>query len=264
MSALLEARGVVVELGGRRIVDSVDLRLGAGERVAMIGANGSGKSTLLRALLGVAPIARGTVELEGAPLASLRRDAIARRITMVAQDTHLDLPLTVRELVEIGRFPHRGSTPEHARASQAAIEGALRDADVHELAARDVRTLSGGELQRAHLARALAQSTRVLLLDEPTSSLDLRHQLDLLERLASLAARGHAVLATLHDLSLAATWASRIVVLDGGRLLADGTPREVLATQLVSRALRVEVAMHELEGRLVVVPTRSPPDQAAR
>lgn len=249
---LLEAKGLCVKRADRAVLEDVSLRLEAGARVAVLGANGSGKSTLLRALLGLEPWERGEVQLGGASLSVLGRRAIATRATLVLQDTHIEAPITARELVELGRHPHRGS-PEATR-DRACIEEALRRADVLALAERDVRTLSGGELQRAHLARALAQDTPVLLLDEPTSSLDLGHQLALLEVLRGLADEGRAVCVVLHDLLLAARWAQRIVVLAGARVLAEGTPREVLTPSLLHEAFGIVARVHELEGQLVVVP----------
>lgn len=249
---LLEAKGLCVKRADRAVLEEVSLRLEAGARVAVLGANGSGKSTLLRALLGLEPWERGEVQLGGASLSVLGRRAIATRATLVLQDTHIEAPITVRELVELGRHPHRGSPA--ATRDRACVEEALRRADVLALAERDVRTLSGGELQRAHLARALAQDTPVLLLDEPTSSLDLGHQLALLETLRDLADEGRAVCVVLHDLSLAARWAQRIVVLAGARVLAEGTPLEVLTPSLLHEAFGIVARVHELEGQLVVVP----------
>jgi len=251
---LLEAKEIRVSRGHRRVLDGVSISLATHARVAVVGANGSGKSTLLRALLGLDAITGGEVLLGGTNVRSLSRVEVARRATLVLQDTHVEVPITVRDLVELGRFAHRGTA--QAAHDRARIEDAMRRADVASLAERDVRTLSGGELQRAHLARALAQDSRVLLLDEPTSSLDLGHQLSLLAVLRALADDGRAVCVVLHDLALASRWAERIVVLAGGKVVADGPPREVLTSETLSLAFGVEARVLEVEGQLVVVPAR--------
>ena len=249
---LLEARGIRVLRGTRAVVDGVDLTLSRGDRVAIVGANGSGKSTLLRALLGLETLASGEVLLEGTSLKIMARVDIARRATLVLQDTHVEVPITVRDLVELGRYPRRGTA--QARDDRAEIARALRETSLEELAERDIRTLSGGELQRAHLARALAQACGVVLCDEPTSSLDLRHQLAVLATLRAQAEAGRAVVVVLHDLTLAARWAERVIVLREGRVLAVGPPREVLTAQNVETAFGVAVRILEADGELVITP----------
>lgn len=249
---LLQARDVSVSHGARRVLEEISLSLDRGARVAIVGANGSGKSTLLRALLGLARLDRGEVLLGGAPVSSLARVEIARRVTLVLQDTHVEVPITVRELIELGRHPHRGT----ARASddRARVEAAIARVDLGALADRDVRTLSGGELQRAHLARALAQDTPTLLLDEPTSSLDLGHQHALLGTLRALSDEGRAIGVVLHDLALAARWAERVIVLSKGRILADGAPREVITAETIERAFGVRARVLDVDGALAVLP----------
>jgi iron complex transport system ATP-binding protein len=248
----LEADGIRARHGARVVLDGVGLTLAAGDRVAVVGANGSGKSTLLRALLGLEPAAHGAVRLGGRPLGAMSRGEIARAATLVLQDTHVEVPITVRELVALGRYPHRGAST--AARDRDAIARALAHAELEALAERDVRTLSGGELQRAHLARALAQETPVVLLDEPTASLDLHHQLHTLATLGALAAEGRAVLVVLHDLALAARWAERIVVLGAGRVLAGGAPEDVLTPATIREAFGVEARVERVAGSLVVIP----------
>jgi len=249
---LLEARGIRVLRGERAVVDGVDLTLAPGARLAVVGANGSGKSTLLRALLGLEPRAAGEVRLSGASVHGLARVEIARLATLVLQDTHVDVPITVRDLVELGRFAHRGTS--RAAEDRAEVERALQQTELLSLASRDVRTLSGGELQRAHLARALAQASSVILCDEPTSSLDLRHQLAVLATLRAQAEQGCAVVVVLHDLTLAARWAERVLVLREGRVLAEGAPLDVLTAETVREAFDVDVRVAEVDGELVVTP----------
>jgi iron complex transport system ATP-binding protein len=252
VSALAELRDARVLRAGRAVLDGVSVRLEPGARVAVVGANGSGKSTLLRAMLGLAPLAAGEARLGGQPLGALSRVEIARRATLVLQDTHLEVPITVRDLVELGRYPHRGTAV--AARDQASIESALARVDLASLGARDVRTLSGGELQRAHLARALAQDTQVLLLDEPTASLDLGHQLQLLEVLEGLSDEGRAVCVVLHDLALAARWAARVLVLESGRAIADAPPHESLEAATIERAFGARVRVVDVDGALAILP----------
>ncbi len=253
MSAtLLDAKDVRVMRRERAVLDGVSLSLEPRARVAIVGANGSGKSTLLRALLGLDAISSGEVRLGGTSVGALARVEIARRATLVLQDTHVELAVTVRDLVELGRFPHRGTV--QSRDDAARVEDAMTRADVSQLADRDVRTLSGGELQRAHLARALAQDTRVLLLDEPTSSLDLGHQHAVLGVLRALADDGRAVCVVLHDLSLAARWAERLIVLAKGRVIASGAPRDVITSATLDEAFGLNARVIHADGELVVVP----------
>lgn len=245
--ALVAAAGLLAGYplpgGGRReVLRGVDLALEPGELVALLGTNGSGKTTLLRCLAGTLAPSGGQVLFDGRPVAGWRRDALARRVAVLPQQ--LDLPggFRVAELVAMGRAPHArrlfGSTAEDERA----IERALRDADATELADRWLEELSGGERQRLLVAMALAQEPDLLLLDEPTLHLDLAHQLALLGAIRRLRdQRGLTVLAVLHDLNLAAAFAPRVTILDGGRVAADGPPAEVLTPELVRRVFGVPV-----------------------
>lgn len=255
MSVTLAAEGLGIDRGARRVLEDVSLSLAPGARLAVVGANGSGKSTLLRALLGLEPLARGEVRLGDRDVRRIPRVEIARLVTLVLQDTHVEAPISVRDLVSLGRHPHRGT--EAAAHDRDRIEEALLRADIAALAERDVRTLSGGELQRAHLARALAQDCPIVLLDEPTASLDLGHQLALLELLASLALEGRAVCVVLHDLALAARWADRLLVLEAGRVLASGPPREVLVPSVLREAFGVEASVEDRAGELLIVAARA-------
>jgi iron complex transport system ATP-binding protein len=222
------------------VLRGVDLAVGPGEMVALLGANGSGKTTLLRLVSGVLKPDRGAVEVASRPIGEWTRDALARRVAVLPQQ--LDLPDGFRaaELVEMGRAPHArrlfGSTADDERA----IQRALADADALDLADRYPHELSGGERQRVLVAMALAQEPELLLLDEPTLHMDLRHQVALLRAMRRLQReRGLTVLAVLHDLNLAAAFAPRVVVLDGGRVVADGAPGEVLTPDLVARVFGV-------------------------
>jgi len=244
---LVAVRGLVagypLARGGRReVLRGLDLSLVRGELLALVGANGSGKTTLLRCLAGTLPPERGSIDFDGSPLASWRRDALARRVAVLPQQLELPAGFRVAELVAMGRLPHARRLFASTADDERAITRALLDADAGQLADRPVEELSGGERQRLLVAMALAQEPDLLLLDEPTLHLDLAHQVSLLAAIRRLRdQRGLAVLAVLHDLNLAAAFAPRVAVLDGGRVVADGRPDEVLTATLVQRVFGVPV-----------------------
>jgi iron complex transport system ATP-binding protein len=224
------------------VLRGVDLRVVPGEMVALLGANGSGKTTLLRLVGGALRPQHGQVRVADRPVEQWERNALARRVAVLPQQ--LDLPdgFRVAELVEMGRAPHArrlfGSTAD----DQRAIARALADADALDLADRYPHELSGGERQRALVAMALAQEPELLLLDEPTLHLDLAHQVALLSSIRRLRAqRALTVIAVLHDLNLAAAFAPRVVILDGGIVAADGPASDVLQADLISRVFHVAV-----------------------
>jgi iron complex transport system ATP-binding protein len=243
----------------REVLRSVDLAVRPGELVALVGANGSGKTTLLRLLSGVLGADRGQLDLFGRPARDWSRMELARLVAVLPQGLELPAGFRVGELVAMGRLPHARSRFGSTAEDEQAVERALRDADALELAGRTADELSGGERQRVLVAMALAQEPRLLLLDEPTLHLDLAHQLTVLETIRRLREqRGIAVVAVLHDLSLAAAIAPRVAVLDGGRLVADGAPDEVLTTELIRRVFGVQVEelvdAHGVRHLVVVVP----------
>ena len=230
--------------GGRRreVLRGVDLALRPGELVALVGVNGSGKTTLLRLLSGVLAPTGGELHLFGRPVAAWSRMELAARVAVLPQGLELPAGFRVGELVAMGRLPHARSWFGSTGQDEAAVERALRDADALDLASRTPDELSGGERQRVLLAMALAQEPELLLLDEPTLHLDLAHQLAVLETIRRLRhQRGIAVVAVLHDLALAAALAPRVAVLDGGSLVADGSPDDVLTPELVRRVFGVQV-----------------------
>jgi iron complex transport system ATP-binding protein len=229
--------------GGRReVLRGLDLTLGQGELVALVGTNGSGKTTLLRCLAGTLSPSGGSVLFDGRPLASWRRDALARRVAVLPQQLDLPVGFRVAELVAMGRLPHATRLFASTAEDERAIARALYDADADEMADRPADELSGGERQRLLVAMALAQEPDLLLLDEPTLHLDLAHQVSLLGAIRRLRdQRGLTVLAVLHDLNLAAAFAPRVAVLDGGRVAADGSPADVLTPSLVRRVFGVTV-----------------------
>jgi ABC-type cobalamin/Fe3+-siderophores transport system ATPase subunit len=246
-----------VSLGGSTVVGDVDLELDAGEITALVGPNGSGKSTLLRALARVLRPTTGAVLLDGRDLHALPTREVARRVALLPQDAWAPEGVSVRQLVELGRQPHITRLGFLRRADREAVDWAMDCADVTLLADRRVDTLSGGERQRAWLALALAQRTSLLLLDEPTTYLDVRHQLDVLELVRRLnREHGLTVCWVLHDLNAAAAFSDRMVWLRDGRVVAHGPPDELLTPDLVRRTFDVQatVVTEPGSGRPVYLP----------
>ncbi|MFI5254422.1 MAG: ABC transporter ATP-binding protein, partial [Candidatus Limnocylindrales bacterium] len=218
-------RGVSLTYGRRPVLEGLDLEIGAGACVAILGPNGAGKSTLLRVLTGHAPERRGAVSFDGVPLEEYSRETLARRVAVVPGEASLPFAARVEDVVALGRIPHEDPFRGMRPADHAAVDAAIERVGIGELVGRDARRLSLGERQLVVLAMALAQAPRMLILDEPTVHLDLRHQVDVMELLLELNARdGVGVIAVLHDLSLAAHFFPRLILLDRGRLVADGTP----------------------------------------
>jgi len=214
-------------------LDGVSMEAPAGGCTAVLGPNGSGKSTLLRVLLGTLSATRGEAEFDDRPLARWDRAELARAVGVVPQDEEIAFPLTVRELVEMGRYPHLGSWRRPGPDDVRATDDAMRRCDVGQFAERALGTLSGGERQRARVARALAQEPRALALDEPTAALDIQHEMAIWELLRELGRAGTTVLIVTHNLNLAARYADRMILLDRGRVAAAGTPAQVLARPTV-------------------------------
>ncbi len=227
-----------------------------GTLYAVLGPNGSGKSTLMRALLGVVDPLRGSVEVEGRPLPEWSRKELARAVGAVPQSEPIAFPMTVRELVSMGRYPHLGPLRSEGEEDRNAVARALERCDAEHLAGRSVDTLSGGELQRVRIARALAQEPRALALDEPTASLDVRHEMTILRLLRDSADRGMTVLLITHNLNMAARFADRILLLDDGRMGAEGSVEEVFREEVLERVYRwpVSVSRDPVSGSLQVTP----------
>lgn len=261
---ILSAEGVSVRYHGAatEALTDVDFSLGAGELVAVAGPNGCGKTTLARALLGLVPLERGTVTLDGKPVALWRRSELAQVAALVPQREETPFSWRVSEMVGFGRYARRGPLSPLDQEDRLAVVQALERCDVSTLAGRRVETLSGGEWQRVRIARALAQQPRVLVLDEPTASLDLGHEMELFELVRGLAAEGLAALVISHHLNVVARYAQRMLLLDAGRSAAAGPPGEVLQAALVSRVFRWPVSVVPLEeGAPQVVPLRPAPRQ---
>ena len=244
---ILRLAGVTVAYRDRQVLREVGLSIERGERVALIGPNGAGKSTLLRVASGLLAPLSGTVELGGRAVRELERMEIARRLAVVPQQATLPFATRVEEVVALGRLPYehplRGARP----ADRAAIAAAIERVGVGHLLGRDARELSLGERQLVLIALAVAQSTPLLVLDEPTVHLDLRHQVGAMELLVDLNERdGTTIVAVLHDLGLAAHFFPRLVLLDGGRVVGDGPPAEVLAPDRIREVFGVDPALVRL------------------
>jgi iron complex transport system ATP-binding protein len=248
--------------GDRPVIEGLSLALKAGELAVMVGPNGCGKSTLLKLLAGAMAPRGGSISIDGKPLRALGRIAAARRMAMVPQMAGTDSAavlggagFSVQQSVLMARYAaHVDDAPGALRGlgglgifgfeseeDERLARAAMWDADVHHLAERDIETLSGGERQRVAIARALAQQTPILLLDEPTSALDLFHELELIEQMRAMAAAGRLVLLVTHDLNLAADVASRVLVMDQGRIVADGPPAGVLTPAVLEPVYHVQV-----------------------
>jgi cobalamin transport system ATP-binding protein len=247
---------VSVSLGGARILDGVTAEVASGEWIALIGPNGAGKSTLLRAVAGLVAYA-GSIELDGDEVARLPRRTVARRLAFVPQAPLLPPGMRVSEYVLLGRTPHLGAFAQEGARDLEATHRALERLDLGALAGRRLGTLSGGEQQRVVLSRALAQDAPLLLLDEPTTSLDIGRQQQALELVAALREHGElTVVCAMHDLTLAAQYADRLLLLSGGRLVAAGPPGEIATEELVAAHYGAQVRVVGEGGSLAVIPVR--------
>jgi iron complex transport system ATP-binding protein len=254
---MLRIEDLSVSYGPRRVLSHVSLEVNSGEVLALIGPNGAGKSTLVRAASGVVPVEDGKVRTNGDDLLSLPPLQRARSLAVVSQAVSLPPAYSAWETVLMGRTPYLNFLGQVSPKDEGIARSALEKVDALDLAERRVGELSGGEQQRVLLARALAQSTPILLLDEPTTNLDLHYQVGFMEIVQSLAHRENlAVLIALHDLNLAARYADRVALLVGGEIKAAGTPRQVLTRELISEAyhLPVQVVPHPFADVPLVLP----------
>jgi iron complex transport system ATP-binding protein len=253
----LDARGVSVEIDGKQILTDASISVRAGEVVALIGPNGAGKSTLLATLTGDQQRTRGTIEVAGRPLDDWKLKELSQQRAVLLQENGVFFPFTVEQVVEMGRAPWQRTSLDFD--DETAVDEAMRLTDIEGLRLRQVPSLSGGERARSAFARVLAQRTGILLLDEPTAALDLRHQEDVLRLARQRTHAGDAVIVVLHDLNLAAAYADRIALLNAGRIVAQGPPHEVLTVQRISDvyAQPVEIITHPVSGATIILPVRA-------
>lgn len=254
---MITAENIRVSYGTTHAVDGVSLTIPDDGTVGLVGPNGSGKTTLLRSLYGSVRPSEGQVLIDGTNLADIRRSTIALSVAVVAQERDASssgMPMSVVDLVMLGRLPHQGLTSRTSGDDVAVVTGALDKVGMTSMAGRDLSELSGGEFQRALIARALAQQTRHILLDEPTNHLDVRYQHEILELIAGMS--GSAVV--LHDLNLAARYCTHLVVLEKGRVVAEGTPDEVLVPEILEPVYQRPVTRVDIDGEITLIFPRSP------
>lgn len=257
---------VSVELGGHQILEDISLSIDEGQFVGLIGPNGSGKTTLLRTISAVVEPTAGRVQVADLPVAGASSRAVSKRVAVVPQDTHLAFDFDVRDVVAMGRTPYRPRVSFGQRPDEETIEAAMDEASVARFADRSIDEISGGERQRVLLARALAQDTPVLLLDEPTASLDINHQIRTLEIVRSLVDDGRTVVAAIHDLNLAAHYCDELVLLADGAVLAEGAPADVLTESNLETAFGTQavVTSHPVTGAVYVMALPSGAIEATR
>jgi iron complex transport system ATP-binding protein len=245
----LHAEALTLSIGGRCLIDDVSVTFVPGELTAIIGENGAGKSTLLRLLSGYRRPDSGTVLLDGRDVAALPPMERARLLGWLPQTLPPALPVTVRDAVALGRFAHGGSPHQLGTADAEAVEKALADCSLENMANQSTAALSGGELARVHLARAVAATTEVMLVDEPLAALDPRHRLGMMQMLTDLAERqGRTMVVVVHDIGLAARFAHRIVLMRDGRILADGTPQVMVTPEAIAAGFGVEARIDSSGG----------------
>jgi iron complex transport system ATP-binding protein len=254
----LAAAGLSFAYGARSVLRHVDLTVARGAMVALAGPNGSGKSTLPALLAGTRGAAAGTIVGAGRPIAAWDRRALARTIAVVPQDTSVTFPYTVAEMVLMGRAPHRPPLGLEGARDVAIAERVMSDTGILHLAGRRITELSGGERQRVIVARALAQEPAILLLDEPTTHLDIRHAVEILDLVAAVnRARGVTVVAVLHDLTSAALYFERIAFLRDGAIVADGPPAATITAATIARVFEADVRVDvDAEGVPAIRPRR--------
>jgi iron complex transport system ATP-binding protein len=257
---MLQIENLSVSYGSRQVLEAISLEVHSGEVLALIGPNGAGKSTLIRAASGVVPVLDGTVRTNGDDLLALPPLGRARLLAVVPQVVNLPPAYSVWETVLMGRTPYLNFLGQASARDEEIARSALQKVDALDLSERRVGELSGGEQQRVLLARALAQTTPILLLDEPTTNLDLHYQVGFMEIVQALAHRENlAILIALHDLNLAARYSDRVALLVGGKIKAAGTPRQVLTPELISDAyhLPVQVVPHPFADVPLILPEHS-------
>jgi len=259
----LRAQGVTAARGTRRVLQGLDLDVPAGRFTVLLGGNGCGKTTLLHVLAGLLRPQAGTVQVAGRPQTGYARRALARQLTLLPQDATAPARMTVRELIQQGRYPWQRWWQPNSTEDERAIDEAARLTDVHDLLDAPLAELSGGQRQRSWIAMTLAQATPIVLLDEPTTFLDVAHQISVLTLLARLSAQGRTIVAVLHDVNQAAWFADHLVLMREGRILAQGAPESVVTPAGLRAAfdLDAHVARDPQTGLLFCVPALPPRPQ---
>lgn len=249
--SLLDVSDLHARLGDKPVLNGASLRVEAGEFVGLIGPNGAGKTTLLRAILGLVP-SQGKIVIDGK--ADLSAQARAKILSYLPQERDIAWPISVERIVSLGRVAHLSAFETLSVQDAEVIQAAMERMGVGEFANRPATELSGGEKARVLIARALAQQAPLMLADEPTAGLDPAHQIGLMRIFAKMATEGNSVVASLHDLGIAARWCTRLVLLENGRVVADGTPKDVLTQQRLRDVYHIETLLTEHDGRPIVYP----------
>jgi len=259
MRLATEALVVRYPSSAKLALDGVTMEAREGHLTAVLGPNGSGKSTLVKAILGTVPILSGRTLVDSKETSSWSRRALARSVGVVPQAETIAFPMTARQMVSMGRYPYLGAWSSERDIDRKAVTAAMRACDLADLAERDITTLSGGELQRVRIARALAQEPSALVLDEPTASLDIRHEMAILELLRTSADQGMTVVLVTHGIDLAARFADQLVLIADGRVAASGSPETVLRADVLERVYRwpISVTVDPSSGTPHVTPERA-------
>ena len=251
--SLLRVENLAASLGGKPVLKDLSFTVAAGEFVGLIGPNGAGKSTLLRTILGFTPH-RGEVAVDGRDAAGLSARERARHVAYLPQERDIAWPVSVETVVALGRHAHRPAFAAAGKTDKAIVEHAMRRMEIDAFRNRPATELSGGEKARVLIARALAQDAPLLLADEPAAGLDPAHQIALMKIFSELAGEGRGVIASLHDLSLAARWCSRLILLDRGMIVADAPPGEVLTAERLRSVYAIETYLGEAGGKPLILP----------
>ena len=254
MTALLEAKSISFARGARDVVRDVNVIVAPGDVIAIVGANGAGKSTLLKCLAGLLAPRDGVVTSMGEDIAGVARRELATRIAYLPQDRTVHWSLAAERVVALGRLPHRAFAAGESQDDRAAIRSAMQRMDVMQFAQRPIATLSGGEQGRVLIARALAQDAHVIIADEPSAGLDPAHSLKLFAEFVRMASEQRAVVVALHDLSFAARYATRIVVMKQGRCIANGPPAQALSKAIIAEAFAVDALVTQVGDIPVILP----------
>lgn len=253
---LLEAVDLTVKYASKSILDKIDFSIEKGELIGLIGANGSGKTTLLKTLSGKLSANKQNIKFLGQKLSAYKQQQFARDLAYLPQGNESHWPISVNELVMLGRLPHRQPWRGASNKDKQIVKKALQDCDVIQFENRTIDTLSGGERSRVFLARALAVEPKLLLADEPIAGLDLGHQLEVMERFRKLSDSGMGIVTVIHDLTLAARYCHRLVLLGGQKVIAEGQPKDVLTDKNLANGFKIQAHIGEIEREMFIIPLK--------